>query len=96
MKLVSKNAEGQIPDKVLLLLAEDDPGHANLVMKNLKRTGITNEIKHFRDGQVWNLPLQSHKIQVGTYMAPSKGLQLLLFWGVGDIAYIIDEKKFVF
>lgn len=37
--------------EMVLLLAEDDPGHAFLVKKNLKRAGIVNPIQHFKDGQ---------------------------------------------
>ncbi len=36
---------------LILLLAEDDDGHATLVSRNLKRYGIHNEIVHVRDGQ---------------------------------------------
>ncbi|MBI4825377.1 MAG: response regulator [Nitrospirae bacterium] len=38
-------------NNIVILLAEDDLGHAGLIMKNLKRTGIENEIIHFKDGQ---------------------------------------------
>jgi CheY-like chemotaxis protein len=34
-----------------VLLAEDDPGHAALIQRNLKRAGIVNDIKHVHDGQ---------------------------------------------
>lgn len=34
-----------------ILLADDDLGHVNLIKKNLKRSGITNPIRHFSDGQ---------------------------------------------
>ena len=37
--------------EVVIIIAEDDAGHASLIMKNLKRAGITNEIIHFKDGQ---------------------------------------------
>lgn len=37
--------------EVIILVAEDDEGHAGLIRKNLSRAGIANEIKHFRDGQ---------------------------------------------
>ncbi|MEE8358389.1 MAG: response regulator [Candidatus Hydrothermarchaeales archaeon] len=33
-----------------IILAEDDEGHAKLIMKNLKRAGIRNNILHFKDG----------------------------------------------
>ena len=37
--------------EVVILIAEDDEGHAVLIKRNLKRAGITNEILHFKDGQ---------------------------------------------
>jgi CheY-like chemotaxis protein len=37
--------------EVVILIAEDDMGHATLIKKNLARAGITNEIIHFKDGQ---------------------------------------------
>lgn len=36
--------------EVVILMAEDDDGHAGLIRRNLKRSGISNEIIHFRDG----------------------------------------------
>ena len=36
---------------VVILVAEDDPGHAGLIRKNLARAGIVNEIIMFSDGQ---------------------------------------------
>lgn len=36
---------------VTILLVEDDPGHARLIEKNLRRSNITNEIKAIPDGQ---------------------------------------------
>ena len=36
---------------VVIIIAEDDEGHASLIIRNLKRTGITNEIIWFKDGQ---------------------------------------------
>jgi len=37
--------------EVIVLLAEDDPGHASLIRRNLARAGLTNQIIHFKDGQ---------------------------------------------
>ena len=37
--------------EVVILIAEDDEGHASLIRKNLKRAGVSNEIHHFMDGQ---------------------------------------------
>ena len=38
-------------EPLVILLAEDDDGHARLVERNLKRAGITNQIVRARDGQ---------------------------------------------
>ena len=37
--------------EVIILIAEDDMGHAKLIEKNLQRAGILNGIFHFKDGQ---------------------------------------------
>lgn len=37
--------------EVTILLAEDDPGHARLIEKNLRRANITNEVVAVSDGQ---------------------------------------------
>jgi len=34
-----------------IIIAEDDNGHAALIIKNLKRAGIENRIIHFGDGE---------------------------------------------
>lgn len=36
---------------VTILLVEDDPGHARLIEKNLRRANITNQIMQASDGQ---------------------------------------------
>ncbi len=35
----------------VILLAEDDEGHAGLIIKNLKRAGVDNRILLFRNGE---------------------------------------------
>ncbi len=37
--------------EIIIILAEDDEGHATLIKKNLARGGISNDILHFKDGQ---------------------------------------------
>ena len=39
-------------EPLLIVLAEDDDGHATLVQRNLERGGIINRIVHVRDGQL--------------------------------------------
>lgn len=35
---------------VTIMLIEDDPGHARLIEKNVRRAGVGNAIRHFADG----------------------------------------------
>src|ERR1700754_2860970 len=35
---------------VTIVMVEDDEGHARLIERNIRRAGISNEIKHFTDG----------------------------------------------
>ncbi|MBM3158050.1 MAG: response regulator [Chloroflexi bacterium] len=37
-------------NEVVILIAEDDEGHAALITKNLRRAGIANPMMHFKDG----------------------------------------------
>jgi CheY-like chemotaxis protein len=38
-------------DEVIILIVEDDDGHARLTERNLRRAGIKNEMIRFKDGQ---------------------------------------------
>jgi CheY-like chemotaxis protein len=38
-------------EPILIVLVEDDDGHANLVERNLKRAGVANGIHRLKDGQ---------------------------------------------
>lgn len=38
-------------DEKVILLVEDDEGHAHLMLKKLQREGIENEVIHLPDGQ---------------------------------------------
>ncbi len=40
-----------INKEVIILIADDDEGHAGLIRKNLSRAGIANEILQFKDGK---------------------------------------------
>jgi len=37
--------------EVVILIADDDPGHVRLIQKNLSRGGLLNATRHFEDGQ---------------------------------------------
>ena len=39
-----------LPEQFLIVMIEDDEGHATLIRKNLKRSGIANEMLHLDDG----------------------------------------------
>jgi CheY-like chemotaxis protein len=38
-------------EPLVILLAEDDDGHAQLIRRNLKRAGVVNQVVRVRDGQ---------------------------------------------
>ncbi len=38
-------------NEVVILVVEDDEGHAELIRRNLSRAGIVNKIINFRDGE---------------------------------------------
>jgi len=38
-------------EHLVILLAEDDDGHASLIQRNLKRAGVANQVVRVRDGQ---------------------------------------------
>ncbi|MFN3687745.1 response regulator [Salinarimonas sp.] len=35
---------------VTIIMVEDDDGHARLIEKNVRRAGVSNEIRHFQNG----------------------------------------------
>ena len=37
-------------EPVVIVMIEDDTGHAKLIEKNIRRANISNEIRHFTDG----------------------------------------------
>lgn len=59
---------------MLILLAEDDEGHALLVKRNLERAGIRNEICHVPDGQA----AMDFVRRVGQHKDRPQGVPLLL------------------
>ena len=40
-----------VADQLMILMAEDDDGHANLVQRNLQRSGVVNHLHRVTDGQ---------------------------------------------
>ena len=38
----------QVPVEIIMI--EDDPGHARLIEKNIRRAGVNNKIHHFESG----------------------------------------------
>lgn len=60
------------PD-VNILIAEDDEGHAFLIMRNLRKAGLLNNIIHFHDGEeTLNFLLKKgegpHRAEGATYL----------------------------
>lgn len=62
------------PDSVTILLVEDDPGHARLIEKNLRRGRITNELIIIRDGK----EAEDYLFGEGKYVGFQRPSQLLV------------------
>jgi len=62
--------------RVSVLLAEDDAGHATLVRRNLKRAGLPDDPVHLRDGQA--LLDYVHQRGPWTARAPHESVALIL------------------
>lgn len=70
-----------------ILVIEDDPGHARLIEKNLRRSGLQDEIKSLKDGQeamdvifghsapeIWDRPLM---VLLDLNLPTYSGMQIL-------------------
>jgi len=62
------------PEPLVILLAEDDEGHALLVKRNLLRAGIANEVIHVCDGQA----ALNYVSRTGEYASRKRSGPLLL------------------
>jgi CheY-like chemotaxis protein len=49
--LLAKETGKMVAEPMVVLMAEDDDGHATLTQRNLKRSGVVNEIIHVKDGR---------------------------------------------
>jgi hypothetical protein len=46
---------------LFILIAEDDDGHAELIIDGFRELGLDNEIIRFEDGQeIWNFLMSKH------------------------------------
>ena len=65
-----------------IVMIEDDPGHARLVERNIKRAGITNEIVHFADGAA----ARAYFERIKSHPTDSTPLLILLDLNLPDIS----------
>ena len=63
-----------VKNELVILMAEDDDGHAFLVRQNLQDAGIVNRIVHVKDGQ----EALDYVRSAGTYTGRAPGGPLLL------------------
>ncbi len=61
-------------EEMTILVIEDDPGHARLIEKNLRRSNVTNEIIKFPDGQ----QALDYLFGEGQYSEPAYSLPILV------------------
>lgn len=64
-------------ESVIIALVEDDPGHARLIQKNLRRSGVSNPIVLLEDGQKALDYIEEQK-QFLAANGPSKSILMLL------------------
>jgi len=74
-------------DSPIIVIVEDDEGHAILVRENLEAAGLTNEFLHFRDGQAAldfflaprrpEAPAQSYLVLLDIRMPKVDGIEVL-------------------
>lgn len=81
---------------ITILLVEDDPGHARLIEKNLRRAGITNDIVKLDDGQ----KAVDFLLRQGEYQGTRDSLPLLILLDLNlpvldgyQVLKIIREKE---
>lgn len=60
---------------IVIVLAEDDLGHASLIKRNLIRSGIENDILHFEDGE----KVLEYFFEKKSYETYYKGIPHILF-----------------
>ncbi len=51
MEKIIEERRKDYQQEINIILAEDDEGHASLIIKNLKRAGFRNNFLQFKDGQ---------------------------------------------
>ena len=75
-------------NEVVVLIAEDDDGHAQLIKRNLQRSGIKNKIQRFCDGKeildfllnkqdMQKLPRESYVLLLDIRMPGIDGIEVL-------------------
>lgn len=78
---------------VTILLVEDDPGHARLIEKNLRRSNIKNDIIAIDDGQQALDYLFGEGMYAGCERAPSLLILLDLNMPVVDGYQVLERMK---
>jgi CheY-like chemotaxis protein len=69
----------------IILIVDDDEGHAILIRENLEAAGLTNRMEHFRDGQAIldffgknaRHPTQSYLVLLDIRMPKVDGIEVL-------------------
>jgi len=78
---------------VVIVMIEDDEGHARLIEKNIRRAGVNNEIKHFASGTEGLEHLFSAPVREGGPLLVLLDLNLPDMQGVDILARLKSDEK---
>lgn len=70
IEIFFKSKKNNLPkaSEVTILIAEDNPGHSKLLLKTLRKSGVVNEAKVFKNGAELLKFLQSHNENNSIYL----------------------------
>jgi CheY-like chemotaxis protein len=78
---------------VIIVMIEDDEGHARLIEKNVRRAGVNNEIRHFADGTSALAFLKSDEVQANGPMLILLDLNLPDMTGIDILGVLKSHDR---
>ena len=78
---------------VEIIMIEDDPGHARLIEKNIRRAGVNNEIRHFESGTMALRYLKTEEVRQNGPLLVLLDLNLPDMSGTDILEQIKSDEK---